>query len=331
MCEAKAHPKAARPTTLPRSYQPGRVLGIDLFYIAAPGGGKMTTPILNMVDWRTNYQMCEMLKSKGPEEVWDTFMSIWVRTFGHPEVVVCDAGRQFMGEFNENAAAEGMVVHQIASKAPWQAKKTERHGGHFKELLDKAHSEIVVQEERDLRRLMMEVEQAKNRYSNRSEFSPIQRQIGQWPRLPTAILSDEGIDPLLINGLMVDDIEKLHEMRRVAYKASCEYNARQSWKKAMRARPRTWTKYKAGEYVFVFKVPRSRKGKHSSPLEEPSNKATWVGPGIVITPDGANLWVSMLGEVWKVAREQCRPATSDEKTGIEVVNAESYRSIRPLP
>eukprot|EP00913_Durusdinium_trenchii_P007048 g6630.t1 len=234
------------------SYQPGRVLGIDLFYIAAPGGGKMTTPILNMVDWRTNYQMCEMLKSKGPEEVWDTFMSIWVRTFGHPEVVVCDAGRQFMGEFNENAAAEGMVVHQIASKAPWQAKKTERHGGHFKELLDKAHSEIVVQEERDLRRLMMEVEQAKNRYSNRSEFSPIQRQIGQWPRLPTAILSDEGIDPLLINGLMVDDIEKLHEMRRVAYKASCEYNARQSWKKAMRARPRTWTKYKAGEYVFAW-------------------------------------------------------------------------------
>ena len=208
VCEAKAHPKAARPTTLPRSFQPGRVLGLDLFYIAAPGGGRLTTPVLNMVDWGTNYQMCELLSSKGPEEIWDTFMSTWARTFGQPEVIVCDAGREFMGHFIQRATAEGIVVHQMATKAPWQAGKTERHGGHFKELLDKARSETVVQDERDLRRLIMEVEQAKNRYSNRSGFAPIQRQIGQWPRLPTAILSDEGVDPMLINGMMVDDFMK---------------------------------------------------------------------------------------------------------------------------
>ena len=106
-------------------------------------------------------------------------------------------------------------------------------------------------------------------------------------------------------------------MRRVAHKAFCEYNARQSWKKALRARPRIWTDYKPGEYVFVYRVPRQRKRKHSAPIEEHSNKATWVGPGVVIMPDGANLWISMLGEVWKVAREQCRPATDDEKTGVE--------------
>lgn len=29
---------------------------------------------------------------------------------------------------------------------------------------------------------------------------------------------------------------------------------------------------------------------------------------------GANLWVSMMGELWKVAREQCRPTTTDKKT-----------------
>eukprot|EP00913_Durusdinium_trenchii_P035579 g33295.t1 len=327
VCEAKAHPKAARPTTLPRSFQPGRVLGLDLFYIAAPGGGRLTTPVLNMVDWGTNYQMCELLSSKGPEEIWDAFMSTWARTFGQPEVIVCDAGREFMGHFIQRATAEGIVVHQIAAKAPWQAGKTERHGGHFKELLDKARSETVVQDERDLRRLIMEVEQAKNRYSNRSGFAPIQRQIGQWPRIPTAILSDEGVDPMLINGMMVDDIEKLHEMRRVAHKAFCEYNARQSWKKALRARPRIWTDYKPGEYVFVYRVPRQRKRKHSAPIEEHSNKATWVGPGVVIMPDGANLWISMLGEVWKVAREQCRPATDDEKTGIEAVMSECQELI----
>lgn len=47
-------------------------------------------------------------------------------------------------------------------------------------------------------------------------------------------------------------------------------------------------------------------------IETGANKPTWVGPGTVIAPDGANLWVSMLKkELWRVARElQCRPATS---------------------
>ena len=78
--------------------------------------------------------------------------------------------REFMGKFINRAAAEGIVVHQIASKAPWQQGKTERHEGHFKELLDKARSEVVVQSQRDLQRLMAEVETTKNRYSNRSGF-----------------------------------------------------------------------------------------------------------------------------------------------------------------
>lgn len=51
-------------------------------------------------------------------------------------------------------------------------------------------------------------------------------------------------------------------------------------------------------------------------------KARWVGPGVVIAPDGANLWASMMGELWKVSREQCRHATNDERMGIEAVITE---------
>ena len=78
----------------------------------------------------------------------------------------------------------GVAVHQIGSKAPWQQGRTERHGGHYKELLAKARQEVVVTEERELRLLMQEVEQTKNRFSHRSGFSPVQRQIGHWPRVP---------------------------------------------------------------------------------------------------------------------------------------------------
>ena len=82
----------------------------------------------------------------------------------------------------------------------------------------------------------------------------------------------------------------------------------------------------------MFRVPRMKKRTHGGPVDDASlsTKARWVGPGVVIAPDGANLWVSMLGELWKVAREQCRPATNDEKMGIEAVVQECQELIEEL-
>ena len=289
VCEANQQPKVPRPTALPRAYQPNRVLGVDLFYIPGPGGGNNTKPVLNMLDWGTNYQMCEMLPGKNPNEVWAAYRSTWARTFGHPEVIVCDMGREFMGEFISKAAAEGIVVHQIASKAPWQQGKTERHGGHMKEMITKARSEMVIQTDEDLKLMLAEVEQMKNRYSNRSGFAPVQRQIGQWPRVPTEITADNAIDPTLLDGVLTDDIEKLHEVRRIAHKAFCEYNADSTIKRALRSRPRVWRDFKAGEYVYVYRVPKARKRRHGVPDDQHGTKARWVGPGVIITPDGANV------------------------------------------
>ena len=76
------------------------------------------------------------------------------------------------------------------------------------------------------------------------------------------------------------------------------------------------------EYVYAHRVPKVRKRKHYVADDNPGTKARWVGPGVVITPDGANLWASMLGELWKAAQEQCRPATNDERMGIEAVMTE---------
>ena len=195
VCEAKAQPKAARPTTIPRSFQPNRVIGVDLFFVNPPGGGNQSLPVLNVVDWGTSYQSVELLTSKRPDAVWEAFnlqshMAANFRTTWSPRLR-CRKGipRKLHTE---------CLVHQIASKAPWQQGKTERHGAHFKALLEKSRSEVVVTEEEELQQLTMEVEQAKNRYSNRSGFDPVQRQIGQWPRLPTSILSDEAINPSLV-------------------------------------------------------------------------------------------------------------------------------------
>ena len=260
-CEAKAHPKVARPATIPRSYKPNQVLGMDLIFIPEVGGEKGTFPALSIVDWGTNFQVVQRLTGKFPSEVWQTFESYWGRIFGHPEVIITDPGREFLSEFMQSATAAGIVVHQTAARAPWQQGKTERHGAHFKEILEKARLEALVTSEEELEMLMRQVEQAKNRYSNRSGFSPVQRQIGQWPRIPAEIASDDVVDPQLVGGMMVDEMERLLEMRRVAQKAFCEHNARVTISRALRSRTRTWQEYKPGDLIFVYRVPKGRKRK----------------------------------------------------------------------
>lgn len=322
VCEARAKPKIARPAAMPRSFQPNKVIGIDLIYIPEVGGG--TFPAVSIVDWGTNYQMVERVADKQPNTVWNAVEKVWFRIFGPPEVVVTDPGREFCADFQVRLANLGVVNYTTGAKSPWQAGKTERHGGLFKELLEKARSEVVITEGGELDRLMHEVEQAKNRYSNRSGFSPIQRHIGQWPRVPGELLADDAVDPHLIGGLRVDEMERTLEMRRVAQKAFAEVNSKELVRRAIRGRSRVWQEFQPGEHVYVYRVPRARKrkGGEVERMEVGSNRAVWVGPGTVIVPDGANLWVNMLGELWRVAREQCRPATSDERHGIEQVNEE---------
>lgn len=280
--------------------------------------------MLSMVDWGTGYHMVELVEGKEPRHLWERLWSSWARTFGMPEVIVCDAGREFMSYFSRMALGHGTAVYQIGAKAPWQQGRTERHGGHFKELLEKARAEVVLTEERELKLLLQEVEQTKNRFSHRSGFSPVQRQIGHWPRAPAELMSDDPIDPMLVQGAMVDDIERVHEMRRVAQKAFIDYNSQRAAGRVLRGAPRDFPDFKAGDYVYVYRVERGRKRKATEGAVEESQgpKPRWVGPGSVVAVEGANLFVTMAGELWKVAREQCRHATNSEQQGVELIMQE---------
>ena len=111
-------------------------------------------------------------------------------------------------------------------------------------------------------------------------------------------------------------------MRRIAQKAFVEHNAKTALQKIEKGRARTVQEFRSGEYVYVYRVPRRKKRRFEvgpESQENTPNKASWIGPGTVIATDGASLWVSMFGELWRVAREQCRLATNVEKQGIEEV------------
>ena len=131
------------------------------------------------------------------------------------------------------------------------------------------------------------------------------------------MITDEGVDPQLLGGVLTDDMERLHHMRRMAQKAFAEA------RRAVKGRSRMHQECQSGDYVFVYRILRARK-KRGGGVEqlEASNEATWVGPGTVVLAGGTNVWVIMVAELWKVAREQCRLATTDEKTGIGAINQE---------
>ncbi len=330
-CNSKVVPKAPRPAVVPKCYRPGVALGLDLFYIPDILNQK-SLPVLNIVDLGTNYQMVELLENKDPNTIWRAFWSTWCRTFGVPEYLSIDEGREFRGDFTKWCAGFGTIVFRAAARAPWQQGRVERHGGLMKTMIETAREAAVIGTVDDLRLLLGECECAKNRYANRSGYSPVQRQIGQWPRLPGSLMADEALDPALQLQNGTEEFERLLEMRDIAQKAFLKLSCKDAASRALKARPRIQRVFKTGEVVYVFRVLRKKKSVrgHEGPVARGAGvrqKATWVGPGHVLAMEGSVVWVNMFGELWRASVEQTREATTDEKLGVEVV-AEDFSEMQ---
>lgn len=310
-CESNRLPKAPRPAVVPRGYAPGVAVGIDLFYIPDIHNQK-SIPILNVVDLGTNYQMIEPLLNKEPVHIWRMFWRVWARTFGMPQFIAIDEGREFRAGFAKLSASGGAIVFRSAARAPWQQGR----------MVEKCRDEMPPTTNGELVNILNECEAAKNQYTNRSGFSPTQRQIGQWPRMPSSLMSDEEIDPSLQSQACVDDFEKLMEMRRIAQNAFMKMNCQEAAVKALKARPRVMRSFVAGDLVYVFRSLRRKKAVHGGAVTRGGGigrKASWVGPGYVLAVEGSVIWINMLGELWRAAAEQVRLATSCEKLGSEVI------------
>ncbi|CAE7573255.1 RE1 [Symbiodinium sp. CCMP2592] len=213
--ENMGHPA---PRELAKMYEPGRVVGVDVIFLSGLDR-RQSFPALNIVDWGTGYSMVERLKNTEATHAWRTFQRTWARTFGIPEVIVADLGTEFRGQFAELAGQSGALIRHTAARSPWQAGKTERAGAHYKQVYDKARESTFVSSWEEIKTLMYEVESARNRYGNRSGFSPMQRQIGHNLRLPGSLLSDDHLDPQLVIESSGDEMRRVLEIRKAAQEA----------------------------------------------------------------------------------------------------------------
>ena len=327
VCDSKPRPKPSRPAVLPRTYEPGRVVGVDVIWLGSLDR-RQCFPALNIVDWGTGYSMVERLKNTEATHTWRTFMRTWGRTFGVPEIIVADLGSEFRGHFAQMAGEAGALIRHTAARSPWQAGKTERAGSHFKWVYDKARDSTFVSSWEEIKTLMLEVESARNRYGNRSGFSPMQRQIGHNLRLPGSLLSDDHLDPSLVIQSSGEEMRRVLEIRKAAQEAYMKSQMETAITKAKNARVRIQVEFLPGETVYVYRQPKERKRRHvMTPEAHESRKATWVGPGVVLAVEKPSLWISMKGELWKVSQEQCRHATSEEQVAKEML-ADELETLR---
>ena len=178
LCKSQKKPDLNRPAVIPRSYAPGRTVGVDVVYFPGVAPNE-TIPVLNIIDWASCYQVLEPLDGVSAEHVWWKFMKAWGRIFGIPEMVVMDQGREFLGAFSTRINEAGAVVKTIGARAPHQQGRTERHGGLAKNMFLRVREQVNPDNREEWEAVVHSVEQAKNRLYNRSGFSPSQRQLGQ--------------------------------------------------------------------------------------------------------------------------------------------------------
>ena len=182
----------------------------------------------------------------------------------------------------------------------------------MKKLITKANFEYTPADLDTWLLLVSECNSAKNRLSNRSGYSPIQRVFGSAHRLPGDLLSDDHCDSQIFRDLASADpsFEEGRLIREAACKAHASVSIRDRFDEAVQAR---WRKpaeaFKPDDVIMVWRIPNPTKG------------GKWVGPGVVIQNHHGTVWTSMRGSLWKCTSIQCKLAADDEARGLEIQNA----------
>ncbi|CAE8616635.1 unnamed protein product [Polarella glacialis] len=135
-CKVNKKPKRAPPSMPPITYQLNNVVGLDVIFIKDHAGN--TRPCLNMVDWGTGFQIVVSMNDREGESIRDAYRRNWRSFLGVPRVVVIDQEAGFLkGVFPASLSADGAEVVVTSARSPWQAGKTERAGGTWKDVFNK--------------------------------------------------------------------------------------------------------------------------------------------------------------------------------------------------
>eukprot|EP00971_Amphidinium_carterae_P334851 6470363-Amphidinium_carterae.2 len=302
-CPSKVTPKPIRPATVPRCYRFNEQLGVDLVQLHANG---LQAWYLNMVDRGTNFQILERVESKTSEEVFCAFVRSWSRHYGVPRRVVVDEGNEFKGSFLTGVSGLGALVTVAGVRAPWQNGRIERHGGLLKDQLALMCKTESPESLGELDALVHACTTSKNRYSNRSGFSPQQRVFGTLHRLPGALTSDDGSQASLVCSNPEREFYRAARIRQTAASALMRLESRTRLGAAKNASVRKNVSIPPGSWVYFWFAPIN-------------GHAFWKGPAVLVGEETQCFWLSYGSKLVKCPKEHVRLATEDEAEGAAIL------------
>ncbi|CAK0841699.1 unnamed protein product [Prorocentrum cordatum] len=312
-CEANKRSKLAKPSKAPTTYQFNDVIGMDIFFVLEPEN-TTKVPMLNIVCHGTGHQVVIPLPSRHGPHIRRHYRAFWKRVYGVPRMIVIDGEKGFSaGEFPEAAEGDGSEIKVTSATSPWQAGKTERAGGTWKETFYRTRQKFNTNNWEDFYELVDAVNVVMGESVRRGGFTPYQRIFGRPFRLPEKILEEGSPSWSTVSRAMNGDTELARsiDMRKAAMAAYIEAECSEKWRRALqrRTRPTRGTTFQPGDRCYFWR---------SSTDKLPTR--SWHGPARVIQVGlPSTVWCSYQG-VLKCSPEQLRHANEAEVAAWEQID-----------
>ncbi|CAK0909173.1 unnamed protein product, partial [Prorocentrum cordatum] len=313
-CEANERPRMAKPAKAPTTYQFNGVIGMDIFFVL---GLENTTkvPMLNIVCRGAGHQVVIPLPSRQGQQIRRHYRAFWERAYGTPRIIVIDGEKGFStGEFPDAAEGDGAEVKVASATSPWQAGKTERAGGTWKETFYRTRQKFNAKNWGDFYELVDSVNAAIGESVRRGGFTPYQRVFGRPFQLPEKILEEGSPSLATVSRAMNGDTELARSigMRKAAMAASIEAECTEKRRRALniRSRPQRGATFQPGGRCYFW-----RSSTDKLPV------SSWHGPARAIQTElPSTVWCSYQGGLLKCSPEQLRHANEGEISAWEQID-----------
>eukprot|EP00435_Cladocopium_sp_Y103_P035426 s3103_g9.t1 len=320
-CKEDGRPKPWRRAAPPRELEFNQIVGVDTLTIKHHD---ISIKCLNIVCWGSRYQMILPLSGMTASNVRSAYRT-WVKLFGAPRVVKPDMGTEFLGAFMYRSSTDGTEVDISSLESPTQNSITEREGGSFKTMFNKASLDYGPTNDPDeVFELIDTVNMCKNRLCHRGGYSAIHRVFGYTPAMPGDVLMSRNEEDNLTHHSMIEmgdvTLQRQARMRECAGRAFFSSECSAALRRAVASGPRKVQHFEVGQLVYFWSVGHYNKvAVHHSASRRP-NHQFWNGPcRVVATQYPSSVYVSYQGRLVKAAPEQLRLASSDEDAACSEV------------
>ena len=305
-CESHVKPHAALPSKPSQVVGFNQQIGIDVKHLP---GWKPNQKIraLNIVDTASSFQrVIPFFEAETSALLWKLVQDHWLSWAGPPKEIVFDPKATNLGEpLVIPLETLGIHVRPIAAEAHYQLGKVESHGGWFERVLKKVLDEHNPTSKYEWLECVLQ-SHVKNQMIQNHGVTPCQYIFGRNPDIPSDLLSEPQSLVAVTASTHDEALAQSQAIRTSARKAVLELQDNRAMRVALLARPRTSLDYPPGSLVAYWRNQKWIQGKLIQ-------GGQWHGSAVVIGNVGRNVVIAHRKQVLRVAPEQLRPATSEEK------------------